>query len=172
MARGYAASGTSRTAKASIAEMVGLGLANLAPAFFQGFPISSSPSRTPVAEAAGARTQLTGVVGAVAIALLLLFAPATKRRSCGTDADAQPALRSNPNFVAIATCWRTGARASPRRVSLVNGRRGRPEGKRKQGRSQHDSLHEFKGFEMIQRLAGCYNPLAWGKTVSMFAPTM
>src|SRR5262249_60299678 len=32
-------------------------------------------SRTPVAEAAGARTQLTGVVGAVAVALLLLLAP-------------------------------------------------------------------------------------------------
>src|SRR5215471_6622149 len=57
-------------------EMVGLGAANLAAAFFQGFPISSSSSRTPVAEAAGARTQLTGVVGAVAIALLLILAPA------------------------------------------------------------------------------------------------
>jgi high affinity sulfate transporter 1 len=56
-------------------EMVGLGIANLAAAFFQGFPISSSSSRTPVAEAAGARTQLTGVVGAIAIALLLVFAP-------------------------------------------------------------------------------------------------
>ena len=56
-------------------EMVGLGIANLASAFFQGFPISSSSSRTPVAEAAGAKTQLTGIVGAVAIALLLVFAP-------------------------------------------------------------------------------------------------
>jgi len=56
-------------------EMVGLGVANLAAGFFQGFPISSSSSRTPVAEAAGARTQLTGVVGALAIALLLLVAP-------------------------------------------------------------------------------------------------
>jgi high affinity sulfate transporter 1 len=56
-------------------EMVGLGIANLATAFFQGFPVSSSSSRTPVAEAAGARTQLTGVVGAIAIALLLIFAP-------------------------------------------------------------------------------------------------
>ena len=34
-------------------EMVGLGAANLAAGFFQGFPISSSSSRTPVAEAAG-----------------------------------------------------------------------------------------------------------------------
>jgi len=56
-------------------EMVGLGMANLATAFFQGFPISSSSSRTPVAEAAGSKTQLTGVVGALAIASLLLFAP-------------------------------------------------------------------------------------------------
>ncbi len=56
-------------------EMIGLGAANLAAGFFQGFPISSSSSRTPVAEAAGAKTQLTGVVGAVAVALLLVFAP-------------------------------------------------------------------------------------------------
>ena len=56
-------------------EMVGLGIANLAAGLFQGFPISSSSSRTPVAEAAGARTQLTGVVGAVAVALLLVLAP-------------------------------------------------------------------------------------------------
>ncbi|SOZ34773.1 SulP family inorganic anion transporter [Cupriavidus neocaledonicus] len=56
-------------------EMVGLGVANLAAGFFQGFPISSSASRTPVAEAAGAKTQLTGVVGALAVAALLMFAP-------------------------------------------------------------------------------------------------
>ena len=56
-------------------EMVGLGAANLAAGFFQGFPISSSSSRTPVAEAAGAKTQMTGVVGALAVALLLLVAP-------------------------------------------------------------------------------------------------
>jgi high affinity sulfate transporter 1 len=56
-------------------EMVGLGVANLAAGFFQGFPISSSSSRTPVAEAAGARTQLTGVVGATVVALLIVFAP-------------------------------------------------------------------------------------------------
>jgi MFS superfamily sulfate permease-like transporter len=57
-------------------EMVGLGAANLAAGLFQGFPICSSSSRTPVAEAAGARTQLTGVVGALSIAALLMFAPA------------------------------------------------------------------------------------------------
>jgi high affinity sulfate transporter 1 len=56
-------------------EMVGLGAANLAAGLFQGFPISSSASRTPVAEAAGAKTQLTGIVGALAVSLLLMLAP-------------------------------------------------------------------------------------------------
>jgi high affinity sulfate transporter 1 len=56
-------------------EMVGLGAANLAAGFFQGIPISASASRTPVAAAAGARTQLAGVVGALAVGGLLLAAP-------------------------------------------------------------------------------------------------
>jgi high affinity sulfate transporter 1 len=56
-------------------EMIGLGAANLATGFFQGFPVSSSSSRTPVAEAAGARTQVTGVVGAAVVAALVVFAP-------------------------------------------------------------------------------------------------
>ncbi|MFO0612872.1 MAG: sulfate permease [Polyangiaceae bacterium] len=56
-------------------ELVGLGVANLAGGFFQGFPVSSSSSRTPVAEAAGSRTQVTGVVGAIAISVLLVAAP-------------------------------------------------------------------------------------------------
>jgi MFS superfamily sulfate permease-like transporter len=56
-------------------EMIGLGVANVAAGFFQGFSISSSTSRTPVAESAGSKTQLTGITGAAAIALLLVFAP-------------------------------------------------------------------------------------------------
>ncbi|MBL8006980.1 MAG: sulfate permease [Ignavibacteria bacterium] len=64
-----------RTFVDSNQEMIGLGAANFLSGFFQGFPISSSSSRTPVAEASGAKTQLTGVVGAVSVSLLLLFAP-------------------------------------------------------------------------------------------------
>ncbi|BEP63411.1 sulfate permease [Variovorax sp. V213] len=56
-------------------EMVALGAANLAAGLFQGFAVSSSSSRTPVAEAAGAKTQLTGIVGALAVALLLVVVP-------------------------------------------------------------------------------------------------
>ena len=60
-------------------EMVGLGAANLAAGLFQGFPISASASRTPVAEAAGAKTQLTGVVGALSVGAMLLMAPGLLR---------------------------------------------------------------------------------------------
>ena len=56
-------------------ELLALGAANVATGLFQGFPVSSSFSRTPVAQSAGAKTQITGVVGAVCISLLLMFAP-------------------------------------------------------------------------------------------------
>lgn len=60
-------------------EMIALGAANAAAGWWQGFPISSSSSRTPVAEAAGSRSQLTGVVGASAIVVMLVAAPGLVR---------------------------------------------------------------------------------------------
>ena len=54
-------------------ELVALGGANLAAAFFQGFPVSASSSRTFVAVSARARTQVTGVIGAVAIMVVLVW---------------------------------------------------------------------------------------------------
>jgi high affinity sulfate transporter 1 len=54
-------------------EMLGMGAANVAAGLFQGFAVSTSGSRTAVAEQAGAKTQVTGVVGAALVALLLLF---------------------------------------------------------------------------------------------------
>jgi high affinity sulfate transporter 1 len=60
-------------------ELRALGAANLAAGLTQGFAISSSASRTPVAVAAGARSQLTPLVGAAAIALLLVVAPGALR---------------------------------------------------------------------------------------------
>lgn len=56
-------------------ELIGLGAANLVAGLFQGCPVSSSASRTPVARAAGAQTQVAGVVAAVCTAALLLTAP-------------------------------------------------------------------------------------------------
>ncbi len=56
-------------------EMIGIGAANLAAGLFQGFPVSTSGSRTAVAERSGAKTQLTGVTGAVLIVLMLVLVP-------------------------------------------------------------------------------------------------
>ena len=56
-------------------EMIGIGTANLAAGLFQGFPVSTSGSRTAVAERSGAKTQLTGVVGAVIITLMIVLLP-------------------------------------------------------------------------------------------------
>jgi high affinity sulfate transporter 1 len=60
-------------------EMIGIGTANVAAGLFQGFPVSTSGSRTAVAEQAGAKTQLTGVVGALLIAGMLLLVPGLLR---------------------------------------------------------------------------------------------
>jgi high affinity sulfate transporter 1 len=54
-------------------ELFALGAANVAAGLFQGFPLSSSSSRTPVAEAAGSQTQLTGLVAAGALAVVLVI---------------------------------------------------------------------------------------------------
>ena len=60
-------------------ELVALGLVNVAAGFFQGMPVSGSQSRTPVAEAAGARTQLTGVVAAAILLVLVVGLPTAFR---------------------------------------------------------------------------------------------
>jgi len=60
-------------------ELVALGLTNIASGFFQGFPVSASASRTPVAESLGARSQAAGVTAAATLVALALFAPAAFR---------------------------------------------------------------------------------------------
>jgi high affinity sulfate transporter 1 len=56
-------------------ELVALGIANGVTGLFQGFPVSSSASRTPAAEAAGAHTQVTGLVSAAVIVVVLVWLP-------------------------------------------------------------------------------------------------
>ena len=56
-------------------EMIGIGAANLAAGLFQGFPVSTSGSRTAVAERSGAKTQFTGVTGAILIILMIVLVP-------------------------------------------------------------------------------------------------
>ena len=77
LSRALAAKGRYRVSQDQ--EMLALGVANVASGLFQGFSVSSSSSRTPVASSAGSRTQLTGLVAAVAIAALLIMAPGLLR---------------------------------------------------------------------------------------------
>jgi MFS superfamily sulfate permease-like transporter len=56
-------------------EMIGMGAANVAAGFFQGFAISASGSRTAVAEQSGSKSQVTGLSGAAVVAVMLLFLP-------------------------------------------------------------------------------------------------
>ena len=60
-------------------EMIGIGTANLAAGLFQGFPVSTSGSRTAVAAQNGAKTQVVGLVGAAAMTVMLLFLPGLLR---------------------------------------------------------------------------------------------
>jgi high affinity sulfate transporter 1 len=54
-------------------ELLGIGVANLMSGVSQGLPISASDSRTAVVEAAGGRTQVTSVVAAIVVAVVMLW---------------------------------------------------------------------------------------------------
>jgi high affinity sulfate transporter 1 len=56
-------------------EIFGIGSANFFSGFFQGFPVSTSSSRTAVADQAGAKSQLTGIGAAALVLAMLLFVP-------------------------------------------------------------------------------------------------
>lgn len=56
-------------------ELAALGAANVASGLLGGFPVSASASRTPVAAESGAKSQLTGLVGAVTVVSFMLVAP-------------------------------------------------------------------------------------------------
>jgi high affinity sulfate transporter 1 len=56
-------------------EIVAIGTANVAAGFFSGFPVSTSSSRTAVADQAGAKSQLTGLAAAALVLGMLLFVP-------------------------------------------------------------------------------------------------
>ncbi len=54
-------------------EFAALGVANIAAAFSHGFAISGADSRTAMSDTSGGRTQVTGLVAAITIAIVLLF---------------------------------------------------------------------------------------------------
>ena len=60
-------------------ELLALGTVNIACGLTGGFAVSSSATRTPVAEAAGARSQLTGLFAALAVTVTLVAAPGLLR---------------------------------------------------------------------------------------------
>jgi len=89
-------------------ELVALGLTNIGTGLFQGFPISSSSSRTPVAESSGAKTQLTGVVAALTMMALALAAPGAFRHmpDATLAAIVMAAAISLIDIPAMRTLWR------------------------------------------------------------------
>ncbi len=54
-------------------ELIALGVANIGAGLMQGFPVSSSGSRTAIAAAVGARTQLAGIVTVIGTILAVVF---------------------------------------------------------------------------------------------------
>ena len=54
-------------------DMIALGVSNLASGFSRGFAVSGADSRTAVADSAGGKTQLTALVAAATMAVVLLF---------------------------------------------------------------------------------------------------
>ena len=85
-------------------EMIGIGAANIAAGFFQGFPVSTSGSRTAVAEQARSKSQVTGLVGAAVITLVLVFATSAMQ------------YVPQPTLGAIASLPRSPWPTSPERV--------------------------------------------------------
>ena len=87
-------------------EMIGIGAANAAAGLFQGFAVSSSGSRTAVAEQAGSKSQVTGVVGAAIVVLLLLFLPSLLQDLPQT-ALAAVVIAAALSLMNVRTCART-----------------------------------------------------------------
>ncbi len=92
-------------------ELLALGGANLAAGLFTGMPVSSSASRTPVAEAAGAQTQMTSIVAAIAIGVGLVAAPGILA-DLPTSTLAAVVIAAGLSLVdvaSIARLWRIGS---------------------------------------------------------------
>ena len=54
-------------------DMIALGASDIASAVTRGFIVSGADSRTAVADSSGGKTQVTGIIASIAIALVLLF---------------------------------------------------------------------------------------------------
>ncbi|WP_444958172.1 SulP family inorganic anion transporter [Microbulbifer sp. ZKSA002] len=90
------------------AELRGLGASNLLSAFSGGFAVTGSFARTAVNDESGAKTPLSGVIAAVLIALLLLYATKvfTELPICVLAATIIVAAANLINFQGMAHHWR------------------------------------------------------------------
>ena len=89
-------------------EMLALGAANASCGLFGGFPVSGSFSRTPAAVESGARSQMTGVAGAVVLTLLVVAAPGVTRfvPSSALAAVVIAAVMTLADIPGVARLWR------------------------------------------------------------------
>ena len=105
-------------------EMIGMGAANIAAGLFRGFAVSTSGSRTAVAEQSGAKSQLTGVVGAGSGRDIAAVPELAARRPAADGArgrgDRRRALADGPGSPAPLL---PGAQERVRRVPRRHGRR-------------------------------------------------
>jgi sulfate permease, SulP family len=85
-------------------EFLALGAANVGAGLFQGFPVSSSGSRTAIGESAGARTQLHSLVAVVCVVIVLLFL----RPVLATSRSRRSARSSFTRLPASSTCTGSG----------------------------------------------------------------
>ena len=93
-------------------EIKALGAANILSGVFQGFPTSASSSRTAVAMAVGARTQLTGLVAAIGVIAVMVFFPGVVAEMPSPTLAAIVFTASFSLFDWPATLWLLRARTS------------------------------------------------------------
>ena len=98
-------------------ELLAIGVANLVSGVTQGLPISASNSRTAVAEAAGGRTQVTSVVAATVVAVVMLWLAGLPLLSAhgGAGRRADRLGRGLCDFGEFAACGASAASVWPAR---------------------------------------------------------
>ncbi|MEZ5236017.1 MAG: SulP family inorganic anion transporter [Acidimicrobiales bacterium] len=100
-------------------ELAALGAVNVVTGLSGGFAVSSSSSRTPVAEAAGSRSQLTGLFAAGLVVVVLLAAPELLR-NVPTSALAAVVIMAAAGLADVRS-WRRWAAARPEELLLSIG---------------------------------------------------
>ena len=154
-------------------ELLGFGAANVASGLFGGFAVTASDSRTAINDLMGGKTQLAGIVSAIALALAVLFlvrrvvSPAhasARRRPCFRRhqphrfADPARIVADQPDRVRLCPDQHRG-RARPRRPERRHRRGGRyialPSHERHEAPRRHARPHSrARGLLQASPLSG------------------